>query len=139
MKINTNTYYLKVFNQSSINENREEIYILSKLNIRTKAYVKKQYDIINNLEYSPKYIIFAKKNLRMSETEQILSFAALCVDASAKEEGCSRREMYDRLRRVGIIQGLTSRLDALHTQSRQYVVNEIRTALHRLEQKEQSK
>ncbi|EHJ39443.1 hypothetical protein HMPREF0673_01627 [Leyella stercorea DSM 18206] len=68
-----------------------------------------------------------------SEIQQALAFAAMCVDATAKVEGCSRREMYRRLRDVGLIHGLTSQLDPLHTQSMEYVVEDLLKALHRLE------
>ena len=68
-----------------------------------------------------------------NETQQALAFAAMCVDATAKAEGCSSREMYERMKAVGLIHGLTSKLDALHTQSREYVVQDLLQALHRLE------
>ncbi len=68
-----------------------------------------------------------------AETQQTLAFATMCVDLTAKAEGCSRREMYLRMKKVGLIPGLTTRLDALHTQSKDYVVAALRTALHRLE------
>lgn len=34
---------------------------------------------------------------------------------------------------VGLVHGLTTKLDALHTQSKKYVVEELQQALHRLE------
>lgn len=71
--------------------------------------------------------------MNTAEVQQTLAFAAMCVDATAKAEGCSRREMYRRLRDVGLMHGLTTRLDPLHTQSKEYVVDDLLTALHRLE------
>ncbi len=68
-----------------------------------------------------------------NETQQALAFAALCVDATADAAGCSRREMYERMKAVGIIHGLTTRLDASHTQSREYVVADLLQTLQRLE------
>ena len=68
-----------------------------------------------------------------NETQQALAFAAMCVDATAKADGCSRRDMYERMKAVGLIHGLTTRLDALHTQSREYAVQDLLQALHRLE------
>ena len=68
-----------------------------------------------------------------NETQQALAFTAMCVDATAKADGCSRRDMYERMKAVGLIHGLTTRLDALHTQSREYVVQDLLQALHRLE------
>lgn len=68
-----------------------------------------------------------------AETQQALAFATMCVDLTAKAEGCSRQEMYLRMKKVGLIHGLTTRLDALHTHSKDYVVAALQTALHRLE------
>lgn len=69
-----------------------------------------------------------------AETQQALAFAAMCVDLTAQAEGCTSLQMYNRMKKVGLIQGLTTRLDALHTQSKEYVVAELQQALHRLEQ-----
>lgn len=63
--------------------------------------------------------------MNIAEVQQTLAFAAMCVDATAKAEGCSRREMYQRLRKVGLMHGLTARLDPLHTQSMEYVVEDL--------------
>lgn len=63
--------------------------------------------------------------MNIAEVQQTLAFAAMCVDATAKAEGCSRREMYQRLRKVGLMHGLTTRLDPLHTQSMEYVVEDL--------------
>lgn len=41
--------------------------------------------------------------------------------------------MYLRMKKVGLIHSLTIRLDALHTQSKDYVVAALQTALRRLE------
>lgn len=68
-----------------------------------------------------------------NEIQQALAFAATCVDATSEAVGCSRREMYERMKAVGLIHGLTSRLDASHTQSREYVVQDLLQALRRLE------
>ena len=71
--------------------------------------------------------------MNKAETQQALAFAAMCVDITAKAEGCKRQEMYLRLKKAGLIHGLTTRLDALHTQSKEYVVTDLLQALHRLE------
>ncbi len=71
--------------------------------------------------------------MNKSMTEQTLAFAAMCVDTTAKAAGCSRREMYRRLHDTGLMHGLTTRLDPLHTQSKEYVVEQLLGALHRLE------
>ena len=68
-----------------------------------------------------------------AETQQALAFATMCVDLTAKPEGCRKHEMYELMNKVGLIHGLTTRLDALHTQSKDYVVAALQTALRRLE------
>lgn len=65
----------------------------------------------------------------------MLGFAALCVDVAAKAAGCGRREMYQRLKKVGLMHELTTKLDPLHTQSREYVAEDLLRALNRLEAK----
>lgn len=71
--------------------------------------------------------------MNTAKTQQTLAFAAMCVDLVAQAEGCSSQEMYQRLKKVGLIHGLTTHLDALHTQSKEYVTNDLLQALHRLE------
>lgn len=71
--------------------------------------------------------------MNTTEMQQALAFAAMCVDLTAETEGCSRLEMYNRMKKVGLIHGLTTKLDALHTQSKEYVVEALQQALHRLE------
>ena len=72
-------------------------------------------------------------NFGYSRNSTALAFATMCIDLTAKAEGCSRREMYLRMKTVGLKPGLTTRLDALHTQSKDYVVAALQTALQRLE------
>lgn len=78
-----------------------------------------------------------KQLMELSETEIRLGFAALCVEATARTIGCGYREMYDRLHRVGLIQQIAKQLNPLHTQSREYVVEDILSALTRLEAEQQ--
>jgi len=61
----------------------------------------------------------------LSELEVRLAFASLCVEATAQKAGTTYKEMYDRLKRVGLIQEYVKRLDPVHTQSRDYVVDEV--------------
>ena len=69
----------------------------------------------------------------LSNLEVQLAFASLCVEATAKQAKCSFREMYERMKRVGLIQEYVIHLDPVHTQSREYVVNEVLQTLERLE------
>lgn len=74
--------------------------------------------------------------LGLTEVETRMGFAVLCIEATAKQVGCSYKDMYQRMKRVGLMQAFTHRLDPLHTQSREYVVNDILRALARLEEKQ---
>ena len=62
-----------------------------------------------------------------------MGIAVLCVEATAKQAGCTYKEMYQRMKRVGLMQAFTRRLDPLHTQSREYVASEILKTVERLE------
>lgn len=69
----------------------------------------------------------------LTDIEMRLAFASLCVESAARRIGCDYREMYQRMHRVGLIQAIARKLDPLHTQSREYVTEDILNALHRLE------
>ena len=45
-----------------------------------------------------------ERNFEFTETESRLAFAALCVECAAKRLGCTAREMYQRMKRIGLIQ-----------------------------------
>jgi len=74
--------------------------------------------------------------LKLTDTELALGFAALCVEETAKKAGCHYKEMYDRLHKTGLIQKIAKQLDPLHTQSIDYVTDDILAALERLETKQ---
>ena len=69
----------------------------------------------------------------LSELEIRMPFASLCVEATAKQAGVNYKEMYNRLKEVGLIQKYIKKLDPVHTQSREYIANEILRTLERLE------
>ena len=63
-------------------------------------------------------------------------FASSCVEAAARKVGCSTGEMYRRMKRVGLISGfILPGYEALHTQSREHVTEDVLGALHIREQK----
>lgn len=63
-------------------------------------------------------------------------FASSCVEAAARKVGCSTGEMYRRMKRVGLISGfILPGYEALHTQSREHVTEDVLGALHIWEQK----
>ena len=62
--------------------------------------------------------------------QYILIFASSCVEAAARKLGCSTSEMYRRMKRVGLIQGFIIPVyEALHSQSREHVTEDVIGAL----------
>ena len=71
----------------------------------------------------------------MDELKNI--FASSCVEGAARKAGCSTGEMYRRMKRVGLIHGfILPGYEVLHTQSREYVTEDVLSALHIWEQKQ---
>ena len=70
---------------------------------------------------------------QVTDTEIRMSFAASCIEVASKRLGCPYREVYRRMKRVGLIQRYLKYLDPLHTQSREYITDEVVSALLRLE------
>lgn len=73
------------------------------------------------------------QQIGLSELEVRMAFASLCVEATAKKVGVSYKEMFDRMKNVGLIQEYVKRLDPVHTQSREYITDELLRTLERLE------
>ena len=64
-------------------------------------------------------------------------FTSSCIEAAARKVGCSMGEMYRRMKRVGLIAGfILPGYEALHTQSREYVTENVLGALQIWEQKQ---
>lgn len=64
------------------------------------------------------------------KTEQMMIFAASCVESAAKAENVPSSEMYKRMKRVGLIDGfIIACYEGLHTQSRQHVTEDVLGAL----------
>ena len=76
---------------------------------------------------------------QLSELEIRMGFAALCVEATAKKLGCSYSEIYERMKRTGLLHQLTTQLDILHTQCKEYVTNAIIETLERIENQTKEK
>ena len=69
--------------------------------------------------------------------QYILIFVASCVEAAARKVGCSTSEMYRRMKRVGLIHGfIIPGYEALHSQSREHVTEDVLGALSIWEQKQ---
>ena len=64
-------------------------------------------------------------------------FTSSCVEAAARKLGCSTGEMYRRMKRVGLIAGfIMPGYEALRTQSREHVTEDVLGALQIWEQKQ---
>lgn len=63
-------------------------------------------------------------------------FTSSCIEAAARKVRCSTGEMYRRMKRVGLIHGfIIPGYEALHTQSREHVTEDVLGALQIWEQK----
>ncbi len=70
------------------------------------------------------------KNTTKRKTEQLMIFVASCVESAARAENVSSSEMYNRMKRVGLIEGFILKCyEGLHTQSRQHVTEDVLGAL----------
>lgn len=59
-----------------------------------------------------------------------ISFAIFCVENTVRSLGISGTKMYDELEKNGLIDDyILAHYDALHTQSKEYIVDEIKRAL----------
>ncbi len=64
----------------------------------------------------------------MDTTEEELRtiFTSSCIEAAARAVGCSAKEMYQRMKRVNLINNYVwEYYDVLHTQSREYVTEDV--------------
>lgn len=60
-----------------------------------------------------------KQLLELTDLEIRMGFAASCVEAAAKRVGCSYSEMYQRMKRVELINNFIIRhYETIHTESR---------------------
>ena len=65
-----------------------------------------------------------------TENESKMIFASSCVESAARNRNVSTTEMYQRMKRVGLMDGFILKCyDGLHTQSRQHVTEDVLNAL----------
>ena len=70
---------------------------------------------------------------RTAESDRI-EFAVIAIETAAKKMGISTAELTDRLQRQGLIEGRLIRFyETLHTQSANYVADDIIETLHNYE------
>ncbi len=70
-------------------------------------------------------------NISMNdETYRRIHFAVMAIESGARKLGISSKEMHDRLRKQGLIRNrLFKRYDTLHTQSLNWVADDISETL----------
>lgn len=72
--------------------------------------------------------------LELTDIEIRMGFAASCVEVVAKRAGCSYSEMYQRMKRVGLINNYIMRhYDTIHTESRENITDSILECLENWE------
>ncbi len=72
----------------------------------------------------------AKQSKAREERESRMIFASSCIESAARERNVSTTEMYNRMKRVGLIDGFILKCyEGLHTQSRQHVTEDVLGAL----------
>lgn len=70
------------------------------------------------------------------EEEQKTIFVSSCVESTAQVIGCAASEMYLRMKRINLIENyIWEFYDVLHTQSREYVTEDILRTLNIWEKK----
>lgn len=72
--------------------------------------------------------------LELTDIEICMGFAASCVEAAAKRMDCSYDEMYQRMKRVDLINKYIIRhYDTIHTESRENITDNILECLNNWE------
>ena len=68
----------------------------------------------------------AKQSKAREERESRMIFASSCIESAARERNVSTTEMYNRMKRIGLIDGFILKCyEGLHTQSRQHVTEDV--------------
>ena len=72
--------------------------------------------------------------VEISRTQVIMAFVATCIEATARLLGSTYQDVYQRMKRVGMIeQYIIPHYDTLHTESRENIVNGMLECLNRWE------
>ena len=72
--------------------------------------------------------------VEISRTQVIMAFVATCIEATARLLGSTYQDVYQRMKRVGMIeQYIIPHYDTLHTESRENIVNGMMECLNRWE------
>lgn len=77
-----------------------------------------------------------RNRIQLPLEEIKLAFAASCVEGTARKLGVSYIEIYDRMKKVDLINKfILSHYDTLHTESREYLIEDIIECLTNWEKK----
>ena len=80
------------------------------------------------IEITLKYL--QANDIKNNETYRHVHFAVMAIESGARNMGISGREMHDRLKKQGLIhKRLFNRYEELHTQSLQWVAEDISETL----------
>lgn len=61
-----------------------------------------------------------KKVIEISKTQVIMAFVATCIETTARWLGTSYKDVYERMKRVGLIERyILPHYETLHTESRE--------------------
>ncbi len=75
-------------------------------------------------------------SVQMTQATLHTIFASSCVEAAARAENCPVSDMYRRMQAVGLIENyIWKHYDSLHSQSREYVTEDVLDTLHNWEEK----
>ena len=90
-----------------------------------------------DIEESEGELMVQQRNRIQLPLEEIkLAFAASCVEGTARKLGVSYIEIYDRMKKVDIINKfILPHYDTLHTESREYLIEDIIECLTNWEKK----
>lgn len=74
---------------------------------------------------------------QLSDTEIKIGFVASCIECAADRIGCKYDEMLNRMEAVGLIDNyIYPHYEALHTENRSNLTDNILSTLHRWENKQ---
>ena len=77
-----------------------------------------------------------RKYIQVSHTQVVMAFLATCIEATARQLGVSYKEVYDRMKRVGLIENyVLPGYEPLHSESRENIALGIADCLTKWEKR----
>ena len=94
-----------------------------------KAFAVKDFFVLLQKQVIS-YMALSHRKISPSRIEQRMIFASSCVESAARKRNVSTTAMYRRMKSVGLVEGYILKFyDGLHTQSREYVTDNVLGAL----------